>query len=58
MSFMYKNEIIPLTFSCRDGAKDKFNGTWFDHYENWITRVKFPENGNLNFLLEGGNVEG
>ena len=58
MSFMYKNEIVPFTFSCRDGAKDKFNGTWFDHYENWITRAKFPEDGNLNFLLEGGNVEG
>ena len=52
MFFMYRNEIV------RDEAKDKFNGTWFDHYENWITRVKFPENGNLNFLLEGGNVEG
>ena len=55
--FMYRNDIVPFTFNCRDGAKYKFNGTWFDHYENWITRVKFPENGNLNFLLEGGNVE-
>ena len=32
--FMYRNEIVPLTFNCRDGAKYKFNGTWFDHYEN------------------------
>ena len=57
MSFMYKNEIVPFTFSCRDGAKDKFNGTWFDHYENWITRVKFSRKWKFNFLLEGGNVE-
>ena len=55
--FMYRNEIVPFTFNCRDGAKYKFNGTWFDHYENWITRVKFSRKWKFNFLLEGGNVE-
>ena len=34
MFFTDRNVTVPFTFNRRDGAKDKFNGMWFDHYEN------------------------